>query len=396
MRILVVQESNWIDRGPHQSHHLMERMVHRGHEVRVIDFNILWKKDGKRSFFSKRSVFTAKSKAIPDADIMVIRPPIIQFPVLEYLSLLSSHEKEIVRQLDEFKPDIVIGFGILNARIAMAYCKKRKIPFIYYIIDELHRLVPQPIFQKFAKYIERRNFKTADLVLSINEGLRDYTIEMGTLPEKTKVIRAGVNLSWFSKTDRNKKRNELGFSQTDTVLFFMGWLYDFSGLKEVAESLVQEKTASGIKILIVGDGDLRPYLEMKKRLPGMAERFTIVGWQPYDSIPDYIAAADICLLPAQKNEIMKNIVPIKMYEYMAAGKPVIATDLSGIMKEFGTDNGVVYIGKPEEAVKKAKTLVADNLLEDYGVKARHFVEPNDWEKITDSFEETLEMIIHDT
>lgn len=85
-----------------------------------------------------------------------------------------------------------------------------------------------------------------------------------------------------------------------------------------------------------------------------------------------------------------------MYEYMAAGKPVIATDLSGIMKEFGTDNGVVYIGKPEEAVKKAKTLVADNLLEDYGVKARHFVEPNDWEKITDSFEETLEMIIHDT
>ena len=36
MKILVVQESNWIAKGPHQSHHLMERMVSRGHEVRVI------------------------------------------------------------------------------------------------------------------------------------------------------------------------------------------------------------------------------------------------------------------------------------------------------------------------------------------------------------------------
>ena len=163
MKILVVQESNWLDRGPHQSHHLMERMVKRGHEVRVIDFDILWRNKADRGNISPRSVYTASPKVIPGAMITIIRPSIIQLPVLEYLSLIFSHRREILRQFEEFKPDVVIGFGILNAQIAISICHKQKTPFVYYIIDELHRLVPQPHFQKFArihrtkKYANRRS-----------------------------------------------------------------------------------------------------------------------------------------------------------------------------------------------------------------------------------------------
>lgn len=52
------------------------------------------------------------------------------------------------------------------------------------------------------------------------------------------------------------------------------------------------------------------------------------------------------------NDVMRNIVPIKMYEYMACGKPVIVTKLPGIMKEFGHNNGVVYVNQPLEVLKK--------------------------------------------
>ena len=48
MKILVVQESDWIKRNPHQQHHLMERLSMRGHEIRVIDYPIDWKKDKSR------------------------------------------------------------------------------------------------------------------------------------------------------------------------------------------------------------------------------------------------------------------------------------------------------------------------------------------------------------
>ncbi|MDH7594427.1 MAG: glycosyltransferase family 4 protein [Methanomicrobiales archaeon] len=394
MNILVVQESNWIAKGPHQSHHLMERLVARGHEVRVIDFDILWRNNPERKVLSPRSEVRTPPKVIPGAFITVIRPPIIQLPLLEYASLLYSHRIEIIHQLDTFKPDVVIGFGILNARIAISQCRTRNIPFVYYIIDELHRLVPQPFFQGYARSIERENMERSDLVLSINEGLREYTISMGAAPEKTRVIRAGIDLAWLQAADREKKRKELGIGQEDIVLFFMGWLYEFSGLREVALAMKNGKNFPHVKLLVVGDGELLPDLEAIQKLDGMQDRIIFSGWRPYSEIPDFLAASDICILPAENNAIMRNIVPIKMYEYMAAGKPVIATALPGVMKEFGSDSGVVYVETAGEVVRKATELSQNGSMMHLGAKARQFVIPNDWDLITDSFEQTLGGIVH--
>ena len=119
MKILVVQESDWLEKGPHQSHHLMERMSVRGHEVRVIDYEIQWREHEKNGLISKREVFTDVHKAIDKGNITVIRPPIIKLPVLDYVSPLYTHKKEIQKQLDEFKPDVIVGFGILNTHIAI-------------------------------------------------------------------------------------------------------------------------------------------------------------------------------------------------------------------------------------------------------------------------------------
>jgi len=116
----------------------------------------------------------------------------------------------------------------------------------------------------------------------------------------------------------------------------------------------------------------------------------LVGWQPYEKIPEYIATSDICLLPAHNNEVMRNIVPIKMYEYMACGKPVISTRLPGIMREFGHNNGVVYVDQPTEVLKKAIELGNDNgSIGEYGVRARKLVEKHSWNKMTDDFEDIL-------
>ena len=78
MRILVLHESDWIKKGPHQHHHLMERLSKKGHEIRVIDHEILWKEDNKDELVSKKNYFYKVHKAISDGDITVIRPPIIK------------------------------------------------------------------------------------------------------------------------------------------------------------------------------------------------------------------------------------------------------------------------------------------------------------------------------
>ena len=396
MRILVVQESDWLEKGPHQSHHLMERLSARGHEIRVIDFEILWRQKGRSSRISKRTVFEHVRKATDNGEVTVIRPPIIKVGLLDYFSLLFTHTIEIRRQLDEFKPDLIVGFGILNAFIARRLAKEDNIPFLYYVIDELHRLVPIEFLRNPAKTIESLNMRKSDSIVSINEGLRDYTITMGAKRPRTEVIRAGVDLSIYDAVSQDVQqsvRAMYGFSENDVILFFMGWLYPFSGLREVVGELskLQWKN-SRIKLLIVGEGEISKEIRDTISRNGMDGIVVIEGWKDYSELPKYILASDICILPALRHNIMMNIVPIKMYEYLAAGKPVIATNLPGLRSEFGDSNGVIYVERPDDVPAAAKELSDKGLAESVGEKGRKFVEKFTWDDITNSFERLLDEI----
>lgn len=387
MKILVLHESDWIKKGPHQHHHLMERLSKRGHEIRVIDHEIQWKEEKKKEFVSKKKYFYDMNKAIAGGSITVIRPPIIKLPIIEYLSYVYTRKKEIAEQIKLFKPDVIVGFGILSPNIGLKLAQRKGIPFIYYSIDENFRLVPQVYFRWIAKYIEHLNIKRANKVLSINEGLREYSINMGADRTKTKVIRAGVDIERFSGVDRENVRKNYDILDTDIVLFFMGWLYSFSGLKEVAGELARLDN-DNIKLMVVGKGDLRKELLQMKMDPRLNGRLIIIDWVPYNDVPKYLAASDICILPAYNNNVMRNIVPIKMYEYLAAGKPVITSNLYGIMKEFGNDNGVFYVDRPDEFLTRAMELV-DNGYKEAVIRAKESVKDNDWDDLTDEFEAVL-------
>ncbi|MCD6101424.1 MAG: glycosyltransferase family 4 protein [Candidatus Marinimicrobia bacterium] len=396
MRILVVQESDWLKRNPHQQHHLMERLSLKGHEIRVIDYEIDWRKEKKKTLYSRRRVFNNVHKIFPNSSIQVIRPSVLKFPVLEYISLFFSHKREIERQIKEFKPDVIVGFGIINSYLASKFAKKYKIPFIYYWIDVLHTLIPIKHFQFLGKYFEKHALKNASKVITINQRLQDVVIELGADKEKTCVIGAGIDLDRFDPNlDGTKIREIYGIEKDDLVLFFMGWLYHFSGLKEVALELAKIKDERpDIKLLIVGDGDAFNDLQEIRKNYNLNNRLILAGKQPYEKIPEFIAAADICLLPAYPNEkIMQNIVPIKTYEYMAMAKPVITTKLPGIMKEFGNDNGVIYVDKPEDVLEKAIKLLNNKKITEEGKKARRFVEKYSWDNIVDKFERVLEELV---
>src|SRR5439155_9175012 len=228
--------------------------------------------------------------------------------------------------------DVVIGFGILNAFIGIWFARKHRIPFVHYVIDELYRLTPRRILQGLSKIVEQADYRRAVLVLSINEALRDYTVAMGAPRQRTSVLRAGVDLEGYAKSDGSEVRTRLGLGKNDLVLFYMGWLYPFSGLEQVAKEVTSRSAANtNVKLLAVGKGELWDSLSVIASGVSSAGRVILEPWQPYAELPRYLAAADICLLPAEKVGLMKNIVPIKMYEYMAAGKPVIATRLPGLV-----------------------------------------------------------------
>ena len=390
MKVLIVQNTDWLKRNPAQQHHLAEMLSLRGHEIRVVDFEILWRTQGRREFFSKRKIFNDVSKIYNDAKVIVIRPSILKIPLLDYVSVFYSHKKEIERQVKEFAPDVIVSLGVISY-VAGRVAKRSDTPFIYYWIDVSHRLIPFKPLQPIGWIMEHRALKLADRILVINCMLREYVIGMGAPPELTQVLGAGVDFRRFSpNVSGDVVRKLYGINKDEVVLFFMGWLYKFSGLKEVALRLSRLEN-DNVKLLIVGEGDVYDELQQIQERYSMSDRLILAGKKPYSEIPAFIAASDICLLPAYSAEkIMRDIVPIKMYEYMAMGKPVISTRLPGVMREFGEDNGVVYVEKPENVIEKAIELIQNGKLKELGMKAGSFIERYSWDHITDKFERTLE------
>lgn len=288
MRILLLQETNWIERGPHQQHHLMERMSLLGHDVKVIDYDLRWGAKKDREIFKKREDLGNQMKIFSNAKIKLIRPAIIQLPVLDYLSIPISHTIEIIKQIKKFKPDVIISLGILNAYIGVKIANEYNIPHVYYLIDHLHTLLPLKIARPIAKYLESQTIKLSDKVLVINKGLKDYAIEMGENPEKISIITGGINLRDYrnSSTKRKTIRLRYGIKERDTVLFFMGFLYRFSGLKEVALELLKSDIKN-VKLLVVGEGDLFDEL---KSIRGESDKIILAGKQDFKAIPAFLAS----------------------------------------------------------------------------------------------------------
>ena len=318
MNILVVQESDWIKRNPHQQHHLMERLSMKGHNIRVIDYPIDWKEN--EGLYQGREVVDDYYKIHPQGTVKVIRPSIINIPLLIYSSAIFSHGREINRQIKEFKPDVIVGFGIINTYLASRVAKKQNIPFIYYWIDVLHRLIPEKQLQFLGEYLEKIIIKNSTKVITINHKLEDFVKQLGA--NNTEVIGAGIDLKKFNPNiDGSKIRREYEINNDDTVLFFMGFLYHFAGLKELALEFANNQYEK-LKLLIVGDGDAYSDLQNIVKKYNLTDKVLLVGKKPYNEIPEFLAAADICILPAYPDEeIMQDIVPIKIYEYMAMGKP---------------------------------------------------------------------------
>lgn len=374
----------------------MDRLSLKGHEIRVIDYEILWRTEGKEELYSKRRVFQKVSRVCKKAGVTVIRPSILKIRGLDKVSLVFSHRKEINRQIIEFEPDIVIGFGVLNTYFAMRSARKRNIPFIYYLLDELHTLVRPKSMQPLAKFIEGDILRNADAVIVLGSKLRESSFEMGADPKRMYLVKNGVQFDRFNPHISGEGiRKDYGIQKDDFVLFFMGTLWNFSGLKEVALGLSEVRKERPIKLLIVGKGELYGDLMAIREKYNLQDCLILAGRQPYEKMPEFVAASNICLLPAQCNEVMSNIVPIKMYEYMSCAKPVLSTKLPGVIEEFGFDNGVIYVDKPERVIEKAVELMnAESSLEKYGLKARRFAQRYDWKIITMEFENVLKRFIN--
>jgi len=401
MNILVLQETDWLTRGPNTQHHVFERISKNPNfRITVLDYDIDRIMRSK-SLFIKKKYYSNIHRAVEDSNISLIRTAHIQVPYLRRISSLITNFFGILKLFRKNRPDIIFGFSLTNGLIGLLLSKLYRIPFVFYYIDKLHTLVPLQFVRKFAMLISRLLFKYSDKIIVVTKLLHRYVLNEGIKPEKVKVLLNGVSLenTVVNKKKLEKLKEKYSIKENDFVIFFMGYFYDFAGLIEIIDYYNSDVLSGKLqfKFFLIGDGGI--YNQLIKHCEKIkADWVYFTGRIPFFEITEYIELADLCLMSFALNVITREITPVKIMEYMAMKKPVLSNSLPGVINEIGKDNGVIYAKNQLELIKKIRPLSLDKeKLRNIGQRGFRLIEKYySWPIIMRDFKDLLKNQIKST
>ncbi|MFX1419067.1 MAG: glycosyltransferase [Promethearchaeota archaeon] len=398
MNILVLQETDWLTRGQHTQHHIFENLSRKNTlKITIFDYDI----DKVQKFKSriiKKQIFKNIHRVFEDSNITVIRTAHLQIPYIRRVSSLITNFFGILKLFRKNRPDVIVGFSITNGFIGLILSKLFKIPFIFFYIDILHELVPIPYLRKFARLIAYFTLKYSDKILVHTKYQYNYLINEGIPPKNIEISPDGISLqnTIVDKSKYSHLKKKYSIDINDFVIFFMGYLYDFAGLKEIIDFYNSKvhKDNLNLKFLILGDGGI--YKSLQSYIEKVNAKWVILaGRVPYSEITEYIELADLCLLSFAINDITKEITPIKIVEYMAMKKPVLTNSLPAIVQEFKKNSDLIFAKNQQELIKMIGKLIPEkNNLKRIGQKGFELVkEKYAWPKIISEFEKTIISVI---
>ncbi|GAB4350797.1 MAG: glycosyltransferase family 4 protein [Candidatus Abyssubacteria bacterium] len=182
-------------------------------------------------------------------------------------------------------------------------------------------------------------------------------------------------------------RNRLELSEASFVIAFIGNLapwQDFELLLRAAESVLAEEP-DGV-FLIIGDGAQRPWLQRETERRSLANRVRLLGSVPHADVPLYINLANVCV--AVCKELASGYSPMKLFEYLACGKPVVATRVSGYEVVEEAKAGILVEAKPAAFASALLSLIRDTQLrEQYSSNALRYARQHfGWDSVIQDIE----------
>jgi len=178
--------------------------------------------------------------------------------------------------------------------------------------------------KRLAHQSEGKIWRAADMVLPVTNVLAERVRAAGVPDDKILVIQNGVGEDYLGEINSKTIRKRYNLSNR-FILGFTGFVRDWHGVDQVLRFMAQHGR-DDLHLLLVGDGPARDGLEALARELGLARRITITGVVQREDIPAHTAAFDIALQPA----VVDYASPLKLFEYMALGRPIAAPDSANI------------------------------------------------------------------
>jgi len=327
---------------------------------------------------------------------------------IKYVPVIDN--KYLVQPSYEFMLSFYLLYSCIRNRPDVLYLRQNSFPFFPIILCKilkipsivevnglvLDELKVNPDSQSFAYQVfsylalrsENFNYRHCDRIVSVTDKLKDELVRLYSVPDnKISVINNGANTDVFKPLDLEQTKAKLQLENSKKYVCFVGHLAAWQGVEFLihASPLILEKCPD-TRFLIIGDGVMKDkLLEITSEL-GLSDKFTFTGRIPYENVPLYINAADVCVAPFIKERNSKiGLSALKTYEYLACGKPIVASSISGVRDLIESSGGGVSVTpeNPEElAAAVVKLLLDENTRVLVGEKGRRYVvENHSWDGV---------------
>jgi glycosyltransferase involved in cell wall biosynthesis len=200
-------------------------------------------------------------------------------------------------------------------------------------------------------------YRACQHVIVVTPAFREQLMEKRKVPaEKISVVENGVETDFFSSDGKPviRKKVDLGFGGKFVVSYIgtLGLAHDLATTLQAAARL--RDSLPNAVFLIIGEG------AEKARLVSLVNEWRLgnvrfLPEQPREKIPDLIALSDICLVTLKKAELFKTVIPTKMLEFMACGRPIVSSVDGQARQIFEAANAGIFV-EPEDSVVLAEAV----------------------------------------
>jgi glycosyltransferase involved in cell wall biosynthesis len=293
---------------------------------------------------------------------------------------LLSRELQL---LDKFQPELLLTvYSYYNFSALMA-ARLRHLPFVLFIEAPLEYEY-NLLFSHYCRYphlgrwLEGLNVRGARQVICVSDVLKGYLLRYGVPAHKIHVVPNGVDQELFAPRDPDQElqarwglHNRLVIGYLGSYEFFMDLPRFFSMAQRICAAHSQAV------FLMVGEGRLGGKMRQSAVDCGLEDRFVFPGTIPHAEVPRYLSIMDVAICPYKEDYLFYNS-PMKLLEYLAAGKLVLAPAL-GQIKELVMDgyNGMLYEpGDPDALERKFQEAIGSEMLPEMRRNARKTIERN--------------------
>ncbi len=265
------------------------------------------------------------------------------------------------------RPDLVVAtspqFFVGIAGALVARCKRR--PFVLEIRDlwpksvvELGQLGEGTILSVL-EALEAWLYRSAAGVVINSHAFYDHIRARGVASADIELIHNGIDMARFRPMPKNRELlARYGFEDQFTVGYVgtLGLAHGLSLLIDVAERL---QSRAELHFVLIGDGADREKLEADIARRGISN-VTMIGLQPRDAMPDWIASIDLLLVTLRDLPVFEMVIPSKIFEFLAQERPVILA-AKGEVRRMMREAGGALIIDPEDVdqMQAAIELVMD-------------------------------------